>query len=188
MLQMLLERRGASPRPWRIASSRHPRFRAIALPALFLIVLASAGFTRTMTADGAGREQALQALSAGGHVLLLRHSSTVGRDDDLVVPADCATQRNLSDPGRDEARRVGELLREHGVRLSKVVSSQYCRCKETAAIVGGGAFETQPYLNERKMHVTLVEQLIGNFEKDERLLRPARDMIASWHGAGTMLT
>lgn len=82
----------------------------------------------------------LARLRVGGHVLLLRHAST---EAGLGDPAgyrldDCATQRNLSDAGRGEARRVGERLREGRVPVGKVYTSPWCRCRETARLAGFG--------------------------------------------------
>lgn len=170
-----------------IVAAQLSRIWSILLFVLSSITLGGIGFARTMVPEHDHREEALQALSAGGHVLLMRHGSTVGRDDEQVDPTDCATQRNLGDKGRDEARDVGRLLRERGVKLAKVISSQYCRCQETATLVSGAQIEEWPPLNEKKMHVTLVERLIGNFEKDEALLRPVRELISAWRGDGTLL-
>lgn len=80
-------------------------------------------------------------LRAGGLVLVMRHASTV---DGLGDPpgfrmGDCSTQRNLSDGGRAEARRVGERLRREGVPIAQVYSSPWCRCRETATIAFGTA-------------------------------------------------
>jgi broad specificity phosphatase PhoE len=50
---------------------------------------------------------------------------------------DCATQRNLTEAGRDEARRVGAAFRERGVPVGGVRSSRWCRCLETARIAFG---------------------------------------------------
>jgi broad specificity phosphatase PhoE len=74
------------------------------------------------------------ALRAGGHVALIRHAST---EPGLGDPPgyrldDCATQRNLSAAGREEARRLGERLRREGVRVAKVYTSPWCRCRDTA--------------------------------------------------------
>jgi phosphohistidine phosphatase SixA len=52
---------------------------------------------------------------------------------------DCGTQRNLTDAGRADAKRLGEILRARGVRISEVRSSQWCRCEETARLVFGRA-------------------------------------------------
>jgi protein-S-isoprenylcysteine O-methyltransferase Ste14/phosphohistidine phosphatase SixA len=151
------------------------------------IALGGVHLGRSMLGSAEQAEEALKALSTGGHVLLLRHGATVGLDHKQVLPADCTTQRILSEKGREQAREVGKLLRERGVNLSKVISSQYCRCQETAAMIGAPVIETAPNLNEKPMHVTLVERVFGNFEKDEAVLRPVRKTIAEWKGNGTLL-
>ncbi len=81
------------------------------------------------------------ALRAGGHVALMRHAST---EPGLGDPPgykldDCATQRNLSAQGREEARRIGEKLRKEGVTVEKVYTSPWCRCRDTALEAFGKA-------------------------------------------------
>ncbi len=81
------------------------------------------------------------ALRAGGHVALMRHAST---EPGLGDPPgykldDCATQRNLSAQGREEARRIGERLRKEGVVVEKVYTSPWCRCRDTALEAFGKA-------------------------------------------------
>ncbi len=81
------------------------------------------------------------ALRAGGHVALMRHAST---EPGLGDPPgykldDCATQRNLSAQGREEARRIGEKLRKEGVAVEKVYTSPWCRCRDTAREAFGKA-------------------------------------------------
>lgn len=170
-----------------IVASQLSRVWSILLFVVSSIALGGIGYGRALTGEYDHREEALQALSVGGHVLLMRHGSTVGRDDEQVDPVDCATQRNLGHKGRQEARDVGQLLRERGVKLEKIISSQYCRCQETATLVSGARIEAWPPLNEKPMHVTLIERLFGNFEKDEALLRPVRELISEWRGNGTLL-
>ena len=85
-------------------------------------------------------------LREGGLVLLMRHGSTA---DGLGDPPgfrleDCATQRNLSAQGREEARRVGERLRAERVPIAKVYTSPWCRCRDTATIAFGRAEAWEP--------------------------------------------
>lgn len=75
-----------------------------------------------------------------GYVVMLRHTSTEPGTGDPpgFVLTDCATQRNLSSAGRAEARRLGERFLAQGVPVRKVASSRYCRCLETATLLGLG--------------------------------------------------
>ena len=89
-----------------------------------------------------------KGLRGGGHVVLLRHAIAPGTGDpqDFVVD-DCQTQRNLSDDGRDQARRIGARFRDNGIDRAAVFSSQWCRCLETAALLDLGAVQPLPILN-----------------------------------------
>jgi phosphohistidine phosphatase SixA len=89
-----------------------------------------------------------RALDLRGHVALLRHAIAPGTGDppDLVV-GDCSTQRNLSQEGRAQAERIGDRFRDNGIEAARVVSSQWCRCSDTAELLGLGAVEQLPILN-----------------------------------------
>ena len=60
---------------------------------------------------------------------------------------DCQTQRNLSTQGRAQAAGIGELFRAHGMQTAQVFSSQWCRCLETARLLGLGPVAERPFLN-----------------------------------------
>lgn len=104
---------------------------------------------RLAQAEGAATEAQLwDALQSGDHIVLLRHAIAPGTGDpeDFEV-GDCATQRNLSDQGRDQARRIGDRSRAHGTSIAPVFSSQWCRCLETARLLGLGPVTQLPVLN-----------------------------------------
>jgi phosphohistidine phosphatase SixA len=83
--------------------------------------------------------QLVQALQEGGLVVYLRHAATDrSKEDAGVVDLEgCATQRNLSDAGRDQARTIGEGFRMLEIPLGQVRSSEYCRTRETARLAFG---------------------------------------------------
>ena len=88
-------------------------------------------------------------LKAGGNVLLIRHASTesgLGDPPGFKI-GDCATQRNLSDAGRDEARRLGRQFKFRAINFTTARSSQWCRCLETARLAFGEEPEPWPVLN-----------------------------------------
>jgi len=100
---------------------------------------------------GAGQRTASELwdlLESGGHVALIRHAQAPGFGDPPGFRLDdCATQRNLSDQGRDQAPRIGQAFRDNGVAVDSVLSSEWCRCLETAALLGLGPVERFPALN-----------------------------------------
>lgn len=94
-------------------------------------------------------DEALWALlKDGGQVVLLRHTITtpgVGDPAGFRVE-DCASQRNLTEQGREDARRIGAAFRDRGVPVGRVLSSRFCRCLETARLAFGKA-EPHPPLD-----------------------------------------
>ena len=81
----------------------------------------------------------LKRMAQGGVVLMMRHAQTVSGigDPPGFNLAQCATQRNLDARGRDQARALGVRLRAAGIRPTRVLSSAWCRCKDTAALAFG---------------------------------------------------
>jgi broad specificity phosphatase PhoE len=74
-----------------------------------------------------------RALASKGHFALLRHAIAPGTGDPPgFTLGDCDTQRNLSAEGRAQAERIGARLRENGIAAARVLSSQWCRCLDTA--------------------------------------------------------
>ena len=126
------------------------RHRSIALCARTLVlVAAAAGLSgaspRLLAADEA---DLWQALRSGRHVALLRHARAPGTGDPPeFTPGECSTQRNLSDAGRAQAMRIGARLRENGIGSARVYSSQWCRCLDTARLLGVGPVAELPFLN-----------------------------------------
>jgi len=77
--------------------------------------------TRPLLADDAVAER----LREPGAVLLIRHALAPGiGDPDGFRLDDCATQRNLNDEGRQQARAIGDWLRGRGIAQARVYSSQ----------------------------------------------------------------
>ena len=81
----------------------------------------------------------LDELKSGGLILYFRHTSTdFGQNDDAMSGyEDCVRQRNLTDRGRDEARRIGEAVKRLGVPIGNVLASPFCRTRETAQLIFG---------------------------------------------------
>lgn len=92
--------------------------------------------------------KALVELAKPGRVLMLRHALAPGFGDPpgFRIGA-CATQRNLDAAGRKQARLLGARLRAAGIERATVYSSQWCRCLETARLLGIGKVTPRPELN-----------------------------------------
>lgn len=84
--------------------------------------------------------QALAALlRAGGCAVLFRHAATepgIGDPPNFRLN-DCSSQRQLSDSGRDQSRRIGQWFKAQALQARSVHSSAWCRCRETALLAFG---------------------------------------------------
>lgn len=103
--------------------------------------------------SGSGRaaldaHPAWQAVLDGRAVVLMRHALAPGTGDPVDFDlADCSTQRNLSEVGRQQAAAIGQRLRAVGIDEAAVLSSQWCRCQDTARLLGLGEVSVMPALN-----------------------------------------
>jgi phosphohistidine phosphatase SixA len=84
-------------------------------------------------------------LKLPNHALLMRHALAPGMGDPAgYTLADCASQRNLDAQGRQQALRTGQWLQTQGIQKAMVLTSPWCRCKDTAALLGLGVPEVEP--------------------------------------------
>jgi hypothetical protein len=83
----------------------------------------------------------LAELRKGGYVIYFRHTSTDFSRDDARSKSDddCANQRPLTDKGRNEARTIGQAIRELKIPIGPVLASPRCRTLETAMLIFGRA-------------------------------------------------
>jgi phosphohistidine phosphatase SixA len=92
----------------------------------------------------------LDALRQGGYVIVMRHATTEPKPDASPVDlANCATQRNLASEGQDMARAIGSAVSSLRIPVGRVISSPFCRAKDTAMLAFGHDDETVPGLGER---------------------------------------
>ena len=93
------------------------------------------------------KTQVLEYLKKGNNLIFIRHAYAPGSGDpDNFDIYDCSTQRNLSKTGREQAKKIGKFFHENQIPIDKVISSEWCRCKETAKIAFK-RFETKDFLN-----------------------------------------
>ena len=110
---------------------------------LFLIIFIS--LSSSVKADF--NEKLFKELNDGGKLIFIRHAYAPGSGDPNNFNLnDCSTQRNLNEDGRKQAQDIGEFFRKNKIKIDKVLSSEWCRCKETADIAFRD-FSTNSFLN-----------------------------------------
>lgn len=127
----------------------------------------------------ASEAAAWAALRTGDAIALMRHADAPGAfgDPQGFKLDDCATQRNLSVGGRAEAVRIGAAFRERGVKPTRIESSPWCRCVDTARLMDLGPVE--------------INNTFGNpvvwTDRREALAAGARERVRAWKGPGPLL-
>ena len=110
---------------------------------LFIITFIS--LTTSIKADL--NKNLMDQLEDGGKLIFIRHAYAPGSGDPNNFNLnDCSTQRNLNEDGRKQAQYIGEFFKKNKIEIDKVLSSEWCRCKETAKIAFKN-FSTNNFLN-----------------------------------------
>ena len=145
--------------------------------AIWMLALATV-FTVAPSTAGEGEEALWEALRSDSHIALLRHAIAPGTGDppEFAI-GDCATQRNLSNEGRAQAQRIGARFRANGIGLAVVFSSQWCRCLETARLLGLGDVNELPVLNS----------FFQDYERREPQTQQLREWIAEQDTPGPLV-
>lgn len=146
------------------------RFGLVGALALLMVVAGAA--------QARAEDAAWAALADGGHVVMMRHATAPGIGDPPGFRIDvCETQRNLSAAGREEAQAAGTRLRQRGIRIDRVLTSAWCRCRQTAEAMAVGTPEVEPALNS----------FFGGQGDGAAQTASARRLAAGWSGPGTLL-
>jgi phosphohistidine phosphatase SixA len=127
----------------------------------------------TTVGPAVASEQAWAALSRGGVIALLRHAKAPGVGDPPSFRlGDCTTQRNLSEEGRDQARRVGTAFRQRRVTVDVVLSSRWCRALETARLAFPDQVQEFPAL----------DSFFADRGEQDRQTKAVRQQVTEWRG------
>ena len=144
------------------------------LTRLALAALAISLIVAPVAAADDSRE-AWVALVNGSHVALIRHGNAppgYGDPPGFKID-DCATQRNMDERGRAQARALGEAFRQRGVRVDKILSSPWCRCLDTARLMALGPVDST--------------WAVAASDKSPERLAALKRMVSSWRGPGTLV-
>ena len=112
----------------------------------------------------------------GDRIILIRHALAPGGGDPPGFKInDCKTQRNLNKVGIEQSKAIGKLFKKNKIPVDKVLSSQWCRCKDTAKYAFKNYFEFS----------ALNSTFQSSFAKNEpKQLKQLRTFINNWDGNG----
>jgi|TARA_B100001057_G_C22464964_1_gene800365 phosphohistidine phosphatase SixA len=121
-------------------------------------------------------EQNWKPAQDGDKIILIRHAKAPGGGDpEGFNIEDCKTQRNLDIMGINQSKKIGKLFREKKIKIDKVLSSQWCRCKDTAKY----AFE------DFKEFSALNSTYTSPYDQNEKQqIKELKKYVSSWKGNG----
>ena len=121
------------------------------------------------------------------NVVFLRHSIAPGfGDPNNFKIDDCSTQRNLSKNGISQARSIGKFFIENNIEFSEILSSQWCRCKDTIIEMNIGDWKIFPGLNsffqnfsKKQIVLSLLYDKLNNVKNEELILMVTHQIVIS---------
>ena len=124
-------------------------------------------------------EQAWNLTQEGNKIILIRHSVAPGGGDPVGFKLDdCKTQRNLNKAGINQSKKIGKLFKKNKVPVDQVLSSQWCRCKDTAKYAFG----------DYKEFTALNSTFQSPYHKNEgKQLKDLYNFVRKWNGKGKNL-
>ncbi|MDC1485601.1 histidine phosphatase family protein, partial [Pelagibacteraceae bacterium] len=80
-------------------------------------------------------ETLIDSLKKGKKIVFIRHALAPGNGDPQNFDIkDCLTQRNLNQIGINQSKKIGLIFKKNKIEIGKVLSSEWCRCKDTAKL------------------------------------------------------
>ena len=132
--------------------------------------------------------QVLENLKKGGNLIFIRHAyAPGGGDPDDFDINDCLTQRNLSDTGREQSKKIGNFFKMNKIPIDQVISSEWCRCKETAKIAFE-KFEIKNFLNSffsekfaknKSSQIKDLKEYVNNWNSNKNLVLVTHYVVIS---------
>ena len=124
-------------------------------------------------------EQNWKPAQEGNKIILIRHSLAPGGGDPAGFKInDCKTQRNLNRVGIKQSKKIGKLFKKNKVLIDQVLSSQWCRCKDTAQYAFG----------DYKEFTALNSTFQSPYDKNEtKQLKQLYSFVKKWDGKGKNL-
>ena len=124
----------------------------------------------------------------GDKIILIRHSKAPGFGDPPGFKIkDCKTQRNLSEEGIDQSKKIGKLFKDNYIQIDKVLSSEWCRCKDTARFAfnnyetfkGLNSFYQEKFYKYKDEQIKSLKKYISNWNSEKNLILVTHFVVIS---------
>ena len=133
-------------------------------------------------------DKILNSLKEGKKIIFIRHAIAPGNGDpDNFNINDCTTQRNLSKNGIIQSKNIGLFFEKNEIKIDKVLSSEWCRCKDTAKIAfkqfetfdGLNSFYDEKFASSEDIQITNLKKYIKNWKGNQNLILVTHFVVIS---------
>ncbi|KRP04282.1 MAG: phosphoglycerate mutase [Pelagibacteraceae bacterium BACL20 MAG-120920-bin64] len=118
-------------------------------------------------------------LKDGGKIIFIRHAYAPGGGDPINFDiSDCSTQRNLNEEGIVQSINIGNFFLKNDIKIDKILSSEWCRCKETAKYAFKkfetknflNSFFSQKFANNKNQQIKELKEYVQNWDSKKNLV------------------
>ena len=142
----------------------------------------------TISIKANSNENLIDNLKDGGKLIFIRHAHAPGNGDPKNFNInDCSTQRNLDQKGMNQSKQIGLFFKNNSIQIDKVLSSEWCRCKDTA-FLAFIKFEEKSFLNSfynqkfsknKKKQIYELKKYINNWSSKKNLILVTHYVVIS---------
>ena len=132
--------------------------------------------------------ETINTLKDGSKIVFIRHSLAPGNGDpDNFILNDCSTQRNLSEKGIEQSKKIGDFFTKNKIEIDAVLSSEWCRCKDTAfhafknfiTFNALNSFYDPKFSKNEKSQIIDLKKLIETWKSDKNLILVTHYVVIS---------
>ena len=121
----------------------------------------------------------IKELKNGNRLIFIRHAYAPGGGDpenfDII---DCASQRNLNESGKKQAKKIGNFFIKNQIPFGKVYSSEWCRCKDTSTIAFKkfkiknflNSFFNQKFSKNKDEQIKNLKEFVANSQDSKNII------------------
>lgn len=132
-----------------------------------------------LTSNAYSKQELIHSLQEGGKVVFIRHAYAPGNGDPKnFTLKSCSNQRNLNNIGIEQAIKIGLFFKRNKIKIDKVLSSEWCRCKDTAKF----AFKNFEKFNA--LNSFYDSRFAHNKEKQ---IKDLKRFIKNWHSKKNLI-
>ena len=133
-------------------------------------------------------DELISKLQSGGNIVFIRHALAPGNGDpDKIDLNDCKTQRNLNKTGIDQSKRIGLFFEKNNIPIDGVLSSEWCRCKDTAKYAfknfktfrGLNSFYDEKFNKFKKKQIDDLQKFIKDWDENKNLILVTHYVVIS---------